>query len=129
MHIKPTTLGMILTVLFFLTSKAVSAQDAEPKIVAITLNNEEVSIILHCREPYLAGSNRYNLNIGEDAFFRSFHSYEKNNNILTFLLSADAFSLLQDDLPVSLSYGSKHVAINLWNLGHLDKSMLHDTTR
>ncbi|MDE1464129.1 hypothetical protein [Spartinivicinus poritis] len=96
-------------------------QTLDPTIEAIKSDGNQVNISLNNPMSFPILSQRYELNIGDSKFFKSFY---KNGNLnkLTFILSLEEFNGLADDSIVTITNG----LVN-YPLGTLNKSILIHT--
>ena len=96
-----------------------------------------VQFSLTSSRPFIFGSNKYYLHVGDKEFTRAEQSKSNGKGRLTFLIPADDYRRLKEGAGVFLTYGNlgaddeqayeeliKECSTKCWSLGKFSKTML-----
>ena len=128
------TFFSIVIMLFF--SGYVIAQDKPTtQISTVKQKGEIIRVSLTSSKPFIFGSNRYILYIGNKAFTRNEQSHKNGKGSMTFLIPADDFDRLPEGANIYITYGQVNVeeddmvemsktSQRCWSLGKFSKNLL-----
>ncbi len=120
---KNITTLLLSIVLLMPFSGSVKAQDkARTRIVQVKQKGDIVLFTLSSSKPFIFGSNRYYLRIGDKSFTRNEQSHTNGKGRMTFLIPKGDFNRLNESAAIYLTYGniSEDDASSLEELGKAD---------
>ena len=134
---KITALFFSLAMLVSFTGSAIAQEKARTKIAHVRQKEQLVLFTLTSSKPFIFGSNKYYLYIGDHEFTRNEQSKSNGKGRMTFLIPTDDFNKLTDGASIYLTYGrltsdggmsmaemSRENFVQCWSLGKFSKTML-----
>jgi hypothetical protein len=123
-----------LVIVAFFSGNAVAQEKAKTEITTVKQKGTTVRVSLASSKPFIFGSNRYILYIGNKSFMLNEQSHKNGKGYMTFLIPADEFKTLGEGANMYLSYGPVNVeeqdmeqlakGRRCWSIGKFSKSLL-----
>ena len=134
---KIATLLFCILLVMSVSHKAFATEKPKTRISYVKQKGDLVRFSLTSSKPFIFGSNKYYLHIGDKEFTRAEQSKSNGKGRLTFLIPSTDFKALKDGNAIYLTYGDPGVADEAgfeelckagspkcWSLGTFNKSML-----
>ena len=130
---------LLLSIVLLCPTGNVMAQNkARTKIASVRQKGDVVLFTLNSSKPFIFGSNRYYLRIGDKAFTRNEQSHANGKGRITFFIPKGDFNKLQDASNIYLTYGNvaeddagsleelskDEEFLKCWSLGKFTKTLL-----
>ena len=131
-----TALLFSLVFLLPFSNKAVAQEKARIKIAHVKQKAETILFTLSASKPFIFGSNKYYLHIGDKDFTRNEQSKNNGKGRMTFFIPVDDFNKFPVGDEIYLTYGklsgdgmsmeamSKENFVQCWSLGKFSKTLL-----
>lgn len=134
-NIATLLLGVFL--MLSVSHTVLAVEKSKTKVSYVKQRGEMVHFSLTSSKPFIFGSNKYYLHIGDKEFTRAEQSKSNGKGRLTFLIPSSDFQTLKDGTGIFLTYGempadddaayeemAKENTVKCWSLGKFNKSML-----
>jgi hypothetical protein len=129
---------LFLSVLFLLpfTGRVLAQEKPKTKITTVKHKGENMLFTLTSSKPFIFGSNKYYLHVGDKSFTRNEQSKSNGRGRMTFIIPTNEFNTLKDGEAIYLTYGrpsnddmsleemSKDNNTRCWSLGKFSRSLL-----
>ncbi|MFI5195795.1 MAG: hypothetical protein ACHQD8_01780 [Chitinophagales bacterium] len=124
-----------MAIMLFFSGYAIAQEKPKTETTSVKQKDETVRFSLTSSKPFIFGSNRYVLYIGNKEFTRNEQSHKNGKGYMTFLIPADDFNSLQEGAGIYLTYGQVNVeeadmnemsknSRRCWSLGQFSKNLL-----
>lgn len=124
-----------IVIMLFFSGNVIAQEKAKTQITSVKQKSEIIRFSLTSSKPFIFGSNKYILYIGNKEFTRNEQSHKNGKGYMTFLVPADDFDRLQDGSNIYLTYGEVSVeevdmdamsnsSRRCWSLGKFSKNLL-----
>ncbi len=132
-----TVLLLVILLMLPYAERAAGAEKVKTKVSYVRRKGELVEFSVTSSKPFIFGSNKYYLHVGDREFTRAAQSKSNGKGRLTFLIPEEDFRALKEGAGVYLTYGNPNVedgasyedlskinSARCWSLGKFSRSML-----
>jgi hypothetical protein len=124
-----------LVILMPFSGNALAQEKAKTKIAHVKQKGEDVLFTLSSSKPFIFGSNKYYLHIGDKEFTRNEQTKKNGMGYMTFIIPQVDFNSLPEGGSIYLTYGrvsqdeameelSKENYVQCWSLGKFSQALL-----
>jgi len=132
---KIVILFFSMAIMLFFSANTIAQEKPKTQVSSVKQKGETVKFSLTSSKPFIFGSNRYMLYIGNKEFTRSEQSDKNGKGYMTFFIPADDFKSLQEGSKIYLTYGDVNAgetdmdemaktSRRCWTLGKFSKKLL-----
>jgi hypothetical protein len=124
-----------LVIALFYSGNIVAQEKPKTKISSVKQKDGTVRFSLTSSRPFIFGSNRYILHIGNSDFMRNEQSHKNGKGYMTFLVPSGDLNNIRDGAHIYLTYGQVDIeetdmdelsknSRRCWSLGYYSKDLL-----